>query len=207
MGETHFPRGFEDFTTINDFHKLRKIGHAMKVTRRLVKVFFIAPFNIMIVIPGLILWFSRQTGFLASLDWGFDLLWGILGAFMICIGIAIAWSCVSLFADYGEGTPAPWDPPKRLVMRGLYRYVRNPLVEGVFCILLGESLLFGSFPLLLWFLCFVSVNLAYTPLIEEPELLNRFGEPFGSYMQNVPRWWPRKIPWKRSSEESPTSSE
>ena len=168
----------------------------MKVTRRLVKVFFIAPFSIMIVVPGLILWFSSQTGFLAGLNWRFDLLWGIPSAGLILIGMVISWSCVSLLADYGDGTPAPWDPPKRLVVRGLYRHVRNPLVEGVFLVLLGESLLFGSFLLLLWFFFFVSLNLAYTPLIEETELLNRFGGPFNSYMKNVPRWLPRINPWK-----------
>ncbi len=168
----------------------------MKVTRRLIKVFFIAPFNIMIVIPGLILWFSRQTGCLACYKLDFNLAGGILGASFIFLGIAITWSCVSLFADYGDGTPAPWDPPKRLVVRGMYRHVRNPLVEGVFCILLGESLLIGSFPLFLWFLFFVSINLAYTPLIEEPELLRRFGQSFLSYVQNVPRWLPRRNPWE-----------
>ncbi len=168
----------------------------MKINRRLIKVFFIAPFNIMIFVPGLILWFTHQTVFLTSFDWGFVLSWGVPGALLIVFGIIITWSCVSLFADYGDGTPAPWDPPKRLVVRGLFRYVRNPLVEGVFCILLGESLLFGSLALLLWFLFFVSINLIYTPLIEEPELLRRFGKPFRAYMQNVPRWLPRKTPWE-----------
>ena len=150
----------------------------------------------MIVVPGLILWFSSQTGFLAALNWRIDLILGILGAGLILFGMVIAWSCVSLLADYGDGTPAPWDPPKRLVVHGLYRHVRNPLVEGVFLVLLGESLLFGSFLLLLWFFFFVSLNLAYTPLIEETELLNRFGGPFNSYMKNVPRWLPRINPWK-----------
>lgn len=179
----------------------------MKVTRRLIKVFFIAPFNIMVVLPGLILWFSSFTGFLASYNWNVGGFSEILGASLIFFGIVITWSCVSLFADFGDGTPAPWDPPKRLVMRGLYRYVRNPLVEGVFCILLGEALLLGSFPLLLWFLFFVSVNLAYTPLIEEPELLNRFGESFGSYRENVPRWLPRRTPWKSLGEQKQTLPE
>lgn len=168
----------------------------MKITRRLIKVFFIAPFNIMIVVPGLILWFSHQTGFLTSFNWSFDPLSGIPGVSLIFFGTVITWSCVSLFADYGDGTPAPWDPPKHLVVSGPYRHVRNPLVEGVFCILLGESLLSGSFALLLWFLFFVTINLAYTPLIEEPELLRRFGEPFRVYMKNVPRWLPRKTPWE-----------
>ncbi len=167
----------------------------MKVTRRLVKVFFIAPFNIMIVIPGLILSFTRQTGFITSLNWHLNLFGGILGAGLIAIGVVIAWSSVSLLNDRGDGTPAPWDPPRNLVVGGLYGHVRNPLVEGVFCILLGESFLFGSFLLFLWFFFFVLVNLVYTPLIEEPQLVNRFGQPFRSYMQHVPRWWPRSTPW------------
>ena len=168
----------------------------MKVTRRLVKVFFIAPFNIMIVIPGLILWFSRPTGFFTSLNWHLNLFWEVLGAVLIVLGIVIVWSAVSHLTDHGDGTPAPWDPPRLLVVSGLYGHVRNPLVEGVFCVLLGESLLAGSFLLLLWFFFFVLVNLAYTPLIEEPELVNRFGESFRSYMKHVPRWWPRSTPWK-----------
>jgi len=168
----------------------------MKVTRRLVKVFFIAPFNIMIAIPGLILWFSHQTDFFTSLNWHLNLFWGILGAGLIALGVVIAWLCVSLLNDCGDGTPAPWDPPRYLIVSGLYSHVRNPLVEGVFCVLLGESFLFGSFPLLLWFFFFVLVNLAYTPLIEEPELVNRFGQPFRSYMQHVPRWRPRLTPWE-----------
>jgi protein-S-isoprenylcysteine O-methyltransferase Ste14 len=166
------------------------------MTRRLAKVFFIAPFNIMIVIPGLILWFSGQTNFFQSFNRSFDLFHGGVGACLIFMGTVIIWSCVSLFKDHGEGTPAPWDPPIHLVVRGPYCHVRNPLVEGVFCVLLGEYVLSGSFLLLLWFFFFVSINLIYTPLIEEPELLNRFGEPFRSYMKNVPRWLPRKTPWK-----------
>jgi protein-S-isoprenylcysteine O-methyltransferase Ste14 len=168
----------------------------MKVTRRLVKVFFIAPFNIMIVIPGLMLWFSRQTGFFTSLNWHLNWFWGVLGAGLIALGVVIVWSSVSLLNDCGDGTPAPWDPPRLLVTNGLYGHVRNPLVEGVFCILLGESFLFGSFLLLLWFFFFVLVNLVYTPLIEEPELVKRFGEPFRTYMKQVSRWWPRSTPWK-----------
>jgi protein-S-isoprenylcysteine O-methyltransferase Ste14 len=168
----------------------------MNMTRRLAIVFFIAPFNIMIAIPALILWFSGRTGFLKSFNWSVDFFWGSLGAGLIFMGVVIAWSCVSLFKNCGEGTPAPWDPPIHLVVRGPYRHVRNPLVEGVFCVLLGESLLSGSFPLLLWFLFFVLINLAYTPLIEEPQLLRRFGESFKTYKKNVPRWLPRKTPWE-----------
>jgi len=172
----------------------------MKVTRRLIIVFFIYPFNVMIVIPGLILWFSSQTGFLAPFHFSFDLVRGILGTLLIAAGVVITYSCVSLFTDHGDGTPAPWDPPKHLVVRGIYRNVRNPMMEGVFCILLGESLLFGSLPLFLWFLFFAVANILYIPLMEEPKLLRRFGDPYHLYMQNVSRWLPRKKPWGRSNE-------
>lgn len=174
----------------------------MKVTPRLIIVFFIYPFNVMIVIPGLILWASSQTGLLAPYSWHFDLVRGILGTLLIAAGVVIAYSCVSLFTDHGDGTPAPWDPPKHLVVRGIYRHVRNPMMEGVFCVLLGESLLFGSLPLFLWFLFFVLANLLYIPLMEEPKLLRRFGTPYHLYMQNVSRWLPRKNPWKGSNEEN-----
>lgn len=166
----------------------------MKVTRRLIIVFFICPFNVMIVIPGLILLASSQTGLLAPHSWNFDLVRGILGILLITAGIIITYWCVSLFTDHGDGTPAPWDPPKHLVVRGIYRNVRNPMMEGVFCVLLGESLLSGSFLLLLWFLFFVITNLIYIPLMEEPELLRRFGAPYHLYMQKVSRWLPRKNP-------------
>ena len=170
----------------------------MKVTRRLIKVFFICPFNVMIVIPGLILWFSSQTAWLAPYSWNFDLVRGIPGVMLIAAGMVITYSSVSLFTDHGDGTPAPWDPPKYLVVLGIYRHVRNPMMEGVFCVLLGESLLFGSLPLFPWFMFFVIANLIYIPLMEEPELLRRFGDPYRLYMQNVSRWLPRKNPWKRS---------
>jgi protein-S-isoprenylcysteine O-methyltransferase Ste14 len=172
------------------------------VTPQLIKALLIFPFNVVIVIPGLILWASSQTGFLASYSWNFDLVRGILGGLLIAAGIVIAYSCVSLFTDHGDGTPSPFDPPKNLVIRGIYRHVRNPMIEGVFCVLLGESHLFGSLLLFLWFLFFVVANLLYIPLIEEPQLLSRFGEPYRLYMHNVSRWLPRKTPWKGSSEEN-----
>lgn len=174
----------------------------MKVTPQLIKVFFIFPFNVMVVIPGLILWVSSQSDFLTPFNYGFDLVRGIPGGLLIAVGIVIAYSCVSLFTDHGDGTPSPWDPPKNLVIRGIYRHVRNPMMEGVFCVLLGESLLSGSLLIFLWFSFFVAANLLYIPLIEEPKLLSRFGDPYHLYTQNVSRWLPRKHPWKGSNEKN-----
>ncbi len=170
----------------------------MKINRRLLKVFFIAPFNIMLVLPALILLAAENLKLLEPYRMSFAPVRGILGGLLIAAGAVAAYRCVSLLTQFGEGTPAPWDPPKRLVVRGLYRQVRNPLVEAAALVLLGESVVFGSWPLCLWFFFFVIVNIVYTPLVEEPELLRRFGDPYRTYMQNVPRWIPRKHPWQES---------
>jgi protein-S-isoprenylcysteine O-methyltransferase Ste14 len=172
------------------------------VTPQLIKALLIFPFNVVIVIPGLTLWVSSRTDFLLPFNYGFDPVRGVLGGLLIAVGIVIAYSCVSLFTDHGDGTPSPFDPPKNLVIRGIYCHVRNPMIGGVMCVLLGESLLSGSLLVFLWFLFFVVANLLYIPLIEEPQLLSRFGEPYRLYMHNVSRWLPRKNPWKRSNEEN-----
>lgn len=101
-----------------------------------------------------------------------------------------------LFATVGHGTLAPWNPPQRLVVRGVYRHVRNPMMLGVFCILLGEAIFFGSVWLLGWFGTFVAMVLIVIPLVEEPGLAKRFDDDYVRYKQNVPRWIPRLTPWK-----------
>lgn len=104
---------------------------------------------------------------------------------------------VSLFASVGEGTLAPWDPPRELVVQGVYRHVCNPMVSGVLFILLEEATLLGSLPLLLWFLIFFAVNAAYIPLLEERQLVRRFGGEYLTYKRNVPRWIARLNPGRR----------
>ena len=100
------------------------------------------------------------------------------------------------FATVGEGTLAPWEPPQRLVVRGVYRHVRNPMISGVLFVLLGESLLTASVPLFQWFLLFAIINAMYIPLLEEPMLANRLGEEYLTYKRHVPRWIPRLTPWE-----------
>jgi protein-S-isoprenylcysteine O-methyltransferase Ste14 len=101
-----------------------------------------------------------------------------------------------LFVTVGKGTLAPWNPPQRLVVRGVYRHVRNPMIAGVFFVLLGEVVLAASLPLLVWFAVFVVVNAVYIPLVEEEGLVKRFGDDYLTYKQNVPRWVPRLRPWE-----------
>jgi protein-S-isoprenylcysteine O-methyltransferase Ste14 len=98
---------------------------------------------------------------------------------------------IRLFVMVGKGTLAPWNPTQKLVVQGVYRHVRNPMISGVMFILLDEVFLAASLPLLIWFLIFVVANVVYIPLAEEPGLAKRFGEDYLTYKQNVPRWMPR----------------
>ena len=115
-------------------------------------------------------------------------------------GLYLLGSTIMLFARIGQGTLAPWIPTQKLVVHGIYRHVRNPMITGVLLILLGESLLFGSIWIYLWFLFFLIGNHYYFIKSEEPGLVRRFGEEYVRYAQNVPRWIPRRTPWDSSSE-------
>ncbi len=115
---------------------------------------------------------------------------GLLGG-----GLLLAVTTIRLFITQGQGTLAPWDPTERLVVSGVYRHVRNPMISGMMSILLGEAVLFGSWPVLVWALLFITVNLIYIPLVEEPGLAARFGSDYRDYVRHVPRWLPRRTPW------------
>jgi len=100
-----------------------------------------------------------------------------------------------LFTRYGDGTPAPWEPPRNLVIRGPYRHVRNPMITGVLFLIAAEALLLGSWPLIVWMGLFFLGNAVYFPLVEEKGLEERFGQAYREYKRNVPRWLPRQQPW------------
>jgi protein-S-isoprenylcysteine O-methyltransferase Ste14 len=106
-------------------------------------------------------------------------------------GVALLAVCIFEFARSGRGTLSPADPPRHLVVRGLYRYVRNPMYLGVTCILLGEALLLRSQALLVyWIAWFIVVNL-FVIAYEEPALRRQFGSSYESYTRSVGRWIPR----------------
>lgn len=110
-------------------------------------------------------------------------------------GLMLAGWTMSLFIRFGDGTAAPWDPPQKLVVRGPYRHVRNPMISGVLFLLIAESLLFDVTGLLVWTAVFFGGNSVYFPLVEEPGLRNRFGDDYEVYFRNVGRWIPRLTPW------------
>lgn len=116
--------------------------------------------------------------------------WHYLGLLPLSIGAGILSRCIWDFAVSGRGTLAPVDPPRYLVVRGLYRYVRNPMYVGVLLVLLGEALLFKSLPLLCYAIGFWTVAHLFVLLYEEPTLRRQFGESYESYCRKVHRWLP-----------------
>ena len=101
-----------------------------------------------------------------------------------------------LFKKFGKGTLAPWQPTQVLVIRGPYRYCRNPMITGVLFMLAGEALFLNSLGILIWTGIFFLMNTLFFIFKEEPDMLERFGVRYALYKKNVPRWIPRITPYK-----------
>lgn len=123
----------------------------------------------------------------------------VLGAPLLVAGFAMWVWTVRLFARIGRGTLAPWDPTQRLVVAGPYAHVRNPMITGVLALLLGEALIFGSVAIAIWAAVFAVTNHAFFLAYEEPAVERRFGEDYRRYKENVPRWIPRRAPWRSTA--------
>ena len=119
---------------------------------------------------------------------------GIATLFFV-IGAAIYTWCVRDFAVSGRGTPAPIDAPKRLVVRGLYRYTRNPMYLGVLCAILGWLVLYPSLVLVAYLIAICTCFHLFVVLYEERHLRRVFGNQYQEYCQKVNRWLPRI--WRR----------
>ena len=107
------------------------------------------------------------------------------------VGAALALWCVGAFAWIGKGTPAPFDPPRRLVIRGPYRFVRNPMYIGAALAVASAALYFGSWALLLFVAGFLLVCHTFVLVYEEPHLRRIFGPEYQDYCLHVHRWLPR----------------
>lgn len=116
----------------------------------------------------------------------------LVGLVPITVGLAALFWCFAGFIAEGQGTPAPYDPPRRLVSGRLYRWVRNPMYLAVVTVVLGEALLFGSVALLLYAAALWAVFHLFVTLYEEPGLHARFGAVYDAYRASVPRWIPRR---------------
>ncbi len=124
-----------------------------------------------------------------------------LGWIVVAIGAAIGLPCVWEFAWRGLGTPAPFDPPRRLVITGPYRFVRNPMYLGMGTALIGEALVYPNITWLLLTLVVVlwGVVTLFIMGYEEPTLRRMFGEDYKNYCRNVHRWIPRLRPFDNRS--------
>jgi protein-S-isoprenylcysteine O-methyltransferase Ste14 len=119
----------------------------------------------------------------------------VAGAALAGVGLLVLAACIGDFWRTGRGTLAPWDPPTRLVVVGLYRFMRNPMYLGVLCCVAGWAALAGS-PLLLGYLLVLGVGFHLRVLLhEEPWLARQFAAEWAEYKAAVPRWAPRLRPW------------
>ncbi|MGH7775499.1 MAG: methyltransferase family protein [Candidatus Binatia bacterium] len=144
----------------------------------------LVPGTVTVLVPYLLLTSSMK---LFSVGIG---IFRLLGLVPILLGGLIYLWCAWDFTFVGRGTPAPLDPPKELVVRGLYRLVRNPMYVGVFLVLLGEVLLFESAILFLYAALVLLVFHLFVVYYEEPVLRRNFGQSYERYRSNVPRWLP-----------------
>jgi protein-S-isoprenylcysteine O-methyltransferase Ste14 len=167
----------------------------LNMNRGLLKTIITLPGTVLVFVPAIILAVADNTNFshhFATPDR--FLFWLALLPAGVGLGLAV-WT-VKLFMTFGDGTPAPWDPPQKLVIRGPYRHVRNPMISGVLLLLLAEAMLSQSWPLALWMGVFFIGNAIYFPLVEEKGLEKRFGDTYRVYKAHVPRWIPRRRPWQ-----------
>jgi protein-S-isoprenylcysteine O-methyltransferase Ste14 len=158
--------------------------------------FLLAPVTMTIVIPGLIVIFAdvRVPNLGAVLTVGLLTVGGLL----IAGGAAMLIWTVVLFHREGKGTLGVGNvmgEPVRLVVRGPYRHVRNPMISGVLAILLGEAVVAASIWLLVWFAIFLTMLEISIRFWEEPHLAQRYGSDYLNYRQNVRRWIPRILAW------------
>ena len=146
-----------------------------------------------LLVPGTVLGLVPLA--LIAIGWGpsFDLGAGrVIGYALFMAGVAIIVWCFVDFVRRGHGTPAPYDPPRQLVVAGLYKCVRNPQYVGVVLVALSEAVLSGRL-LLLGYAVFLAIGYhLFVRFYEEPTLQRTFGEDYVRYCAAVSRWLPQR---------------
>jgi protein-S-isoprenylcysteine O-methyltransferase Ste14 len=127
----------------------------------------------------------------------------MLGGILLVAGLIALVGAFVRFVVEGFGTPAPVAAPERLVIGGVYRYVRNPMYVAVVAAIVGQALLLGQLGLLLYAAGAWLVVAAFVRWYEEPTLTRRFGADYETYRRAVPAWWPRLHPWKPGERDEP----
>ncbi len=146
------------------------------------------------VVAGLIPWLLTDWDVRHSGGWWVPV--RLVGAVVIVLGVGVLLHAFVRFVIEGGGTPAPIAPTERLVVGGLYRYVRNPMYLAVAAIIVGQALALGQLWLLLYAAAFFAVVAVFVRTYEEPTLERRYGEQFTAYCRAVPAWRVRRTPWQ-----------
>jgi protein-S-isoprenylcysteine O-methyltransferase Ste14 len=158
----------------------------------------VLPFTVTVLVPA---WIAQEYGVRLAFAGAIGpVLLQIAGVALLIVGLVLFIASLCHFATEGKGTLAPWDPPRAFVAGGPYRFVRNPMITGVFFILFGEASVLSSRPHAVWAACFVILNLIYIPAVEEPQLERRFGDSYREYLGHVRRFIPRARPWRRDGQ-------
>jgi protein-S-isoprenylcysteine O-methyltransferase Ste14 len=148
---------------------------------------FILPVTVLIIVPWMIEFDFSIKNIIAF----------IFGLVLIFSGLCVMAVTITSFIRIGKGTLAPWFPTKKLIITGIYAYVRNPMILGVLTVLAGESIAFLSYNIFIWAVIFFIFNTIFFIVYEEPSLKKRFGDDYLDYKRNVHRWIPRLKPFKR----------
>ena len=156
--------------------------------------------SLMVGAAFLALWFWLLPPWLGfRVDLAGPARWRWIAAVPSALGFAVALRCIWDFGRTGHGTPAPFIPPKRLVVAGFYHYVRNPMYVGFIVGWVGLWVIFGRanvVAIVMAVLAVLSLNL-FVRLYEEPTLRRSFGADYEEYCRNVRRWVPRLHPWSQ----------
>jgi protein-S-isoprenylcysteine O-methyltransferase Ste14 len=146
--------------------------------------FALAPGVVAGVIPWWVTrWEVRQPPYGAPLR--------VVGMALLVAGVVVLVHAFGHFVVEGAGTPAPIAPTERLVVGGLYRYVRNPMYLAVLAAVIGQALVLGQPVLFLYAALLFGIVAAFVRWYEEPVLLRRYGAEYEAYKRAVPAWWPR----------------
>jgi protein-S-isoprenylcysteine O-methyltransferase Ste14 len=139
------------------------------------------------VVAGLVPWWL--TGWRTGA--GYPVPVRVAGGVVTAAGAAVLLGAFAQFALEGRGTPAPPAPTEQLVVRGLYRYVRNPMYVAVLSVITGQALLLGRPELLVYAAVVAAAFVAFVRWYEQPALARRYGAQYDAYRRAVPGWWPR----------------
>lgn len=150
-----------------------------------IKAIIILPFNVTVIIPLLILYFTKFQYRVPNI------VQLILGVLLLLLGLVLAIWTMVLFQKIGKGTLAPWATTKHLVVEGPFKFVRNPMITGVLLILTAESIILNTMCIFYWAALFFVINCVYFKLFEEKQLERNFGEEYLEYKKNVPMWIPK----------------